>query len=91
MKNFLEQNVSPESLITLFSQAPVAMCLLVGDDLIIQNANPQILELWGRDSSVIGMSLFEALPEVKSQGFVEIFDNVYRGGEVFKGDRLPVF
>lgn len=91
MKNFLEQNVSPESLITLFSQAPVAMCLLVGDDLIIQNANPQILELWGRDSSVIGMPLFDALPEVKSQGFVEIFDNVYRGGEVFKGDRLPVF
>lgn len=90
MKSFLEQNVSPESLITLFSQAPLAMCLLIGDDLIIQNANPQILELWGRDSSVIGMPLFEALPEVKSQGFVEIFDNVYRGGEIFKGDRLPV-
>jgi len=70
MKSFLEQNVSLESLITLFSQAPVAMCLLTGDDLIIENANPQILELWGRDSSVIGKPLFEALPEVKSQGFV---------------------
>lgn len=91
MKSFLEQNVSLESLITLFSQAPVAMCLLTGDDLIIENANPQILELWGRDSSVIGKPLFEALPEVKSQGFVEIFDNVYRKGEIFKGDKLPVF
>lgn len=91
MKSFLEQNVSPESLITLFSQAPVAMCLLMGDDLIIQNANPQILELWGRDSTVIGKPLFEALPEVKSQGFVDIFDNVYRKGELFKGNKLPVF
>lgn len=91
MKTFLEQNVSPESLITLFSQAPVAMCLLIGDDLIIQNANPQILELWGRDSSVIGKPLFEALPEVKSQGFVEIFDNVYRKGEIFNGNKLSIF
>ncbi len=91
MKSFLEQNVSPESLITLFSQAPVAMCLLIGDDLIIQNANPQILELWGRDSSVVGKSLFEALPEVKSQGFVDIFDNVYKKGEIFNGNKLSVF
>nr|WP_314494127.1 ATP-binding protein [uncultured Chryseobacterium sp.] len=91
MKSFLEQNVSPESLITLFSQAPVAMCLLMGDDLIIQNANPQILELWGRDSSVIGKPLFEVLPEVKSQGFVDIFDNVYRKGEIFNGNKLPIF
>jgi len=91
MKSFLEQNVSPESLITLFSQAPVAMCLLIGDDLIIQNANPQILELWGRDSSVVGKPLFEALPEIKSQGFVEIFENVYYKGEVFKGNKLSIF
>jgi PAS domain S-box-containing protein len=91
MKSFLEQNISPESLITLFSQAPVAMCLLIGDDLIIQNANPQILELWGRDSSVVGKPLFEALPEVKSQGFVEIFENVYKKGETFNGNKLPIF
>ncbi|CAD7800474.1 Signal-transduction histidine kinase senX3 [Chryseobacterium aquaeductus] len=91
MKSFLKQNVSPESLITLFSQAPVAMCLLIGKDFIIQNANPQILELWGRDSSVLGKPLFEALPEVKSQGFVEIFDNVYKKGEIFNGSKLSIF
>ena len=91
MKSFLEQNVSHESLITLFSQAPVAMCLLIGDDLIIQNANPQILELWGRDASVVGKSLFDALPEIKSQGFVEIFENVYHKGEIFKGNKLSIF
>ncbi|MBW8524098.1 PAS domain-containing protein [Chryseobacterium chendengshani] len=91
MKSFLEKNVSPDSLITLFSQAPVAMCLLVGDDLIIHNANPMMLELWGKDASVVGQPLFEALPEIKSQGFVEIFDNVYIKGEIFNGNKLPVF
>jgi PAS domain S-box-containing protein len=91
MKSFLEQNVSHKSLITLFSQAPVAISLLIGDDFVIHNANPQMLELWGRDAAIIGRPLFEALPEIKSQGFVEILNNVYRNGEIFNGNRWPVF
>ncbi len=66
MKSFLEQNVSQNSLVTLFSQAPVAMSLLIGDDFIIHNANPQILELWRKDSTALGKPLFEALPEIHS-------------------------
>ncbi len=75
MKSFLEQNVSQESLVTLFSQAPVAMSLLTGDNFIIQSANPQMLEIWGKGSSVIGRSLFEILPEIIEQGFREILEN----------------
>lgn len=90
MKSFLQQNVSQDSLITLFSQAPVAMSLLMGENFIIQNANSQILDLWGRDSSVIGRPLFEVLPEILSQGFREILDTVYRNGETFNGDKWPV-
>ncbi len=91
MKSFLQQNVSQDSLITLFSQAPVAMSLLIGDDFTIHSANPQILELWGKDDTVIGKSLFEVLPEIQSQGFVEILDSVYRNGEIFNGNKWPVF
>lgn len=91
MKSFLEQNVSPESLITLFSQAPVAMCLLTGDNFSINSANPQMLEIWGKEASVIGRSLFEILPEIIEQGFKEILENVYRTGEIFKGNKWPVF
>ncbi|MDT3408869.1 UNVERIFIED_CONTAM: PAS domain S-box-containing protein [Pseudacidovorax intermedius] len=91
MKSFLGENISQDSLVTLFSQAPVAMSLLIGDDFIIQNANPQMLELWGRDVTVIGQSIFDALPEIQSQGFVEILHNVYHKGEVFKGNKWPVF
>lgn len=91
MKNISHQNISHDSLVTLFSQAPVAMSLLMGDDFIISNANEQMLELWGRDASVIGESIFKAIPEIKSQGFVEILNNVYRKGEVFNGNKWPVF
>lgn len=91
MKNFLDPNISPESLSTLFSQAPVAMSLLMGDDFIITNANQQILDLWGRGDSVIGMSLYDALPEIKSQGLFEILNDVYRKGEIFNGNKWQVF
>ncbi len=91
MKNILNHNISHDSLVTLFSQAPVAMSLLMGDDFIISNANEQMLALWGRETSVIGKSIFEAIPEIKSQGFEEILNNVYYKGEVFKGNRWPVF
>lgn len=91
MKSFLEQNVSQESLITLFSQAPVAMSLLTGDHFIVQSANQQMLEIWGKEASVIGRSLFEILPEIIEQGFKEILENVYRTGEIFKGNKWSVF
>lgn len=91
MKSFLEQNVSQESLVTLFSQAPVAMSLLTGIDFIVQSANPQMLEIWGKGTSVIGKSLFEILPEIIDQGFREILENVYHTGEIFKGNKWPVF
>ncbi|WP_027379247.1 PAS domain-containing sensor histidine kinase [Chryseobacterium daeguense] len=91
MKNFLKYNVSQDSLVTLFSQAPVALALLIGDDFIINKVNPQMLELWGRDESVIGKPLFDVIPEIISQGFTEILDNVYKKGEIFKGNKWPVF
>ncbi|WP_042722962.1 PAS domain-containing protein [Flavobacterium sp. B17] len=91
MKSFLEQNISHDSLITLFSQAPVAVSLVIGDDYCIHSANPQMLELWGRDASVIGKPLFEVLPEITSQGFVDIFKNVYQKGEIFNGNKWSVF
>jgi len=91
MENFSTNNISHDSLLTLFSKAPVAMSLLLGDNFVISNANPQILELWGRDRSVIGKPLFEVLPEIKSQGFEEILEKVYKKGEIFNGNKWPVF
>jgi two-component system CheB/CheR fusion protein len=91
MKNFFEKNnVSHDSLLTLFSQAPVSMCLLLGKNYIIENANAKMLDLWGKDQSAIGKPILDVMPELKPQGFEEILSQVYHKGEIFKGDRLPV-
>ncbi|WP_256009071.1 PAS domain-containing sensor histidine kinase [Desertivirga xinjiangensis] len=69
----------------LFSQAPVAIGLLAGSDMIIQNANEWMLELWGKDSSVIGLPVIEALPEIEGQPFPDILKNVYETGVEHRG------
>lgn len=92
MKNFFKKNnVSQDTLVTLFSQAPVSMCLLIGPNFIIEKANQQMLELWHKDQSVIGLPILEVLPEIKEQGFEQMLTSVYTTGQPFKGNKVSVF
>ncbi|MCD9855389.1 PAS domain-containing protein [Epilithonimonas sp. JDS] len=85
MKNFLKSNISQESLALLLTQAPIALSMLMGDDFIIQVANPQILELWGKPANIIGSKLLDALPEIKDQPFIDFLKNVKKTGNPYKG------
>ncbi|MDQ1089216.1 PAS domain S-box protein [Siphonobacter sp. SORGH_AS_1065] len=69
----------------LVGQAPVAIGLLKGWDMVIETANESILNLWGRDEKIIGMPLMDALPELRGQGFLELLRDVYRTGKPFYG------
>lgn len=85
MKNFIKNNISQESLALLLTQAPVAMSMLMGEDLIIKVANPQILELWGKNEDIVGLTLIEALPEIKDQPFLELLHTVRETGVPYRG------
>lgn len=85
MKNFIKSNISQDSLALLLTQAPIALSMLMGDDFVIKVANPQILELWGREPEVIGLKLIEALPEIKDQPFLDILKEVKKTGIPYKG------
>ena len=87
MKNFLKGNISHESLAILLTQAPVALCMLMGEDFSIQVANPQMLELWGKQPQIIGLKLIDALPELKGQKFMAILTEVFKTGTPYKGYR----
>lgn len=65
---------------SIIEQAPIATCLFVGRELRIEVANDQMLGFWGRDKTVIGMPLAEALPELKGQPFLDLLDNVFTTG-----------
>jgi len=72
----------------LFEQAPAAIAVVTGPDLVFESINDDYDELLGgRD--VLGKPMHEALPEVESQGFIELMRNVYRSGERFIGVETP--
>lgn len=75
----------------LFIQAPVAICILRGENYIVEVANRGMLELWGRsESDILNRPIFEAIPEAKEQGFKELLDTVYTKGERFVTEEHPV-
>jgi len=85
MKNFIKSNISQESLALLLTQSPVALSMLMGNDFVIQVANPQMLKLWGKESEIIGLKLIDALPELKGQKFIDILTDVKTSGITYKG------
>jgi PAS domain S-box-containing protein len=68
----------------MIAEAPVATCLFVGRDMVIEVANDIMLGYWGKDNSIIGKALIKALPELKGQPFLEILDNVFTTGETYE-------
>ncbi len=88
MKNFFNNTISLDSLSSLFSQAPVALAVLMGKNHVIENANTQCLNFWQRGSEVIGVPILEALPEIANQEFPEILKGVYETGVSYKGSKV---
>ena len=78
-----------ERLHGLFMQAPGFMAMLSGPDHVFTLANTAYGQLIGH-RDVIGMSVIDALPEVRDQGFVELLDRVYESGEPYLGSGVAV-
>lgn len=74
-----------ERLRVLFDQAPGFMAFLEGPRHVFSLANPAYLRLVG-GREVLGRGVAEALPEVVSQGFIDLLDRVYATGEAFVGE-----
>jgi signal transduction histidine kinase/ActR/RegA family two-component response regulator len=86
-----EQNATEAErrrILSLLLDGPAAIGLLVGDDLVIEAANPALLEMWGRSAAVIGTPLMQALPEVVGQGFEERLHHVLHTGVAFRAEEL---
>jgi signal transduction histidine kinase len=70
---------------SLLNEAPFSTALLSGPDLVVELANEASLQLWGKDESIIGKKLLDALPEIATQPFYGILKQVYLTGETFEG------
>lgn len=69
----------------LIAEADVATSIYTGPEMKIQYANEAMIRLWGKDPSVVGKTVKEALPELEGQPFLSLLQNVYRTGETYWG------
>lgn len=82
---------SERSLRLMILQAPVAIAILRGTDYKVEIANKYALELWGRtEEEVLNISIFDAMPELSSQGIKELLDDVANSGNRFAKSELPL-
>lgn len=91
--NLAKQQVeqSEQNFRNIILQAPVAMCILLGPDYVVDIANQAMVELWGRPKeAVLHKPLFEGMPDAGQQGLEELLANVYQSGIPFQGNEIPV-
>ena len=78
-----------ETFYQIFEQTPAALCIQRGPEHRYEYVNPAYQALFP-DRQFVGHTVAEALPEVVGQGFKDLLDGVYRTGETFQGQELPV-
>ncbi len=76
-------------LLALFRQAPGFMCVLEGQALIVRMANAGFEASLGR-RDYRDRPLGELLPELESQGYLDVARRVFLTGEAFQGRGMPV-
>lgn len=81
--------LSKDELLAVYSQVKTATAIHIGEDAVIQDANLEMLRIWGKDSSVIGKTLEMALPELKGQPFIDMFKRVWNEGITLSGRDTP--
>ncbi len=78
-----------DRLLSLFHQAPVFLAVLRGPEHVFEMHNLRYEDLIGQ-RDIIGKAVREAVPEARSQGFLEMLDSVYRSGEAFIAHNHPI-
>lgn len=82
---------SEQNFRTLVMQAPVGICILRGEDFIVEMANDSFLEVaWKKREDMIGKKVADVFPEATTQGFVQMLQGVYTTGMPFYGKETEV-
>ncbi|OGX84604.1 hypothetical protein BEN48_02370 [Hymenobacter glacialis] len=74
----------------LFEQAPVAIAVLRGPELVVELANSVVCALWGHTrDEVLGKPLLDAMPELRGQGFETLLERVMATGVPYVAQEKP--
>lgn len=74
----------------MVQQSPVPMLVTMGDSMIFTVINQPMLDLIGKDASVIGKPWQEAMPELEGQDIIRQLLNTYDSGVSWEGVEVPI-
>ncbi|HEY0744707.1 MAG TPA: PAS domain S-box protein [Chryseosolibacter sp.] len=86
-----QTSVSAFAIESILDQAPVAMCICLGENLVIEKANAKMLELWGKTENINGMPILEAIPELIDQPFPALMRKVFDEGREYAGTETKAY
>ncbi len=90
MPYFNDGSLSRDQLLRILSFSPVPTGIYAGDDVTIVAANEAMLKVWGKNESVIGKQMYDALPELRNQPFIDILRECIRTGTDYEARDMPV-
>ncbi|WP_035694084.1 PAS domain-containing protein [Flavobacterium soli] len=65
----------------VIDESPVRIIFLTGLEMIVELANETVLTSWGKDKSIIGQPLLQVMPELATQPYLKLLDEVFRTGK----------
>jgi PAS domain S-box-containing protein len=74
----------------LFMETPLVIGIVRGKDYVLELANREALQLWGKGPEIIGKPLLEGIPDAATQNIIPLFDEVVKTGKPFIGKEVPV-
>ena len=88
-----EAELERRRLVDLLAQAPAAIGLTAGPEHRWTYVNQEYVRITGRTSAAdfIGKPIRESLPELETQPFIELLDEVYRTGKPYVGRESKAF
>lgn len=74
---------------SLIEEAPVATMLLVGPEHTIDVANEVMIDMLGKGPSIVGQPATVGVPELASQAYLQVLNQVYTTGNPYSAKAMP--
>lgn len=75
-RNLIEQTITP-------------ICILIGEEMILEVANEAVFNIWKVGKEALGKPYLEIVPEMKDQPFMDLLLDVYHNGVTRHGCEEP--
>lgn len=83
------QNWNDRALLEVLKLSDDPTTIFTSEDLHIGFVNDSMLKIFGKDRSIVGKTLIDALPELEGQPFIDILKEVWRTGQTYRAQDTP--